>query len=328
MTKSRSVEPSFGQKRALSLALVIWGCASCSFPDPSPADGVSERSIQVDEQTLRYLSAGTSGAPIVLIHGWPQSSEEWRGIMPELAEDHVVIAPDLRGIGGSSAPEEDWRKQILAGDIHKLVEALNLERPLIVGHDIGGMVAYAYGRQFEEDAGGIAILDVPIPGLAPWEALMQTPNVWHFHFHDQEPLAEALVAGRQVEYFRYFIDHVAANPGAISDEAVAAYADAYSTPEQLHAGFELYRAFDADSEFFASQTSAIDLPHWIVGAESSMGQSLPVLADDLKQHGVGEVHQVVIGASGHWLAEEQPEATVQAILELARMTSSARETRE
>ncbi|XXX73282.1 alpha/beta hydrolase [Sorangium sp. So ce134] len=319
---------SFRPECALALTLATWGCASPSFPDRSPADGVSEHSIQVGEQTIRYLRAGTSGSPIILLHGWPQSSEEWRGIMPELAKDHVVVASDLRGIGGTSAPEEDWRKQSLAGDTHKLVDALNLEQPLIVGHDIGGMVAYAYGRQFEEDASGIAILDVPIPGLAPWEALMQTPNVWHFHFHDQEPLAETLVAGQEVEYFRYFINHVAANPGAISDEAVAAYAEAYSTPDQLHAGFELYRAFDADREFFASQTSAIDLPHLIVGAELSMGQSLPVLADDLKQHGVSKVHQVAIGASGHWLAEEQPEATVQAILDFARMRSSSWETGE
>ena len=100
---------------------------------------------------------------------------------------------------------------------------------MIAGHDIGGMVAYAYARLFPSTASGVAILDVPIPGLAPWDAIASSPHAWHFDFHAQVPLAEALVSNTQATYFRYFINRVGKHPAAISDEAVRTYARAAST---------------------------------------------------------------------------------------------------
>lgn len=292
--------------------LVAFGLSSAALANP-----VRDNTMTVGEQTVRYLSAGTDGPAIVLLHGWPQSADEFREIMPDLAENHVVYAPDLSGIGGTSAPAQDWRKEALARDVKRFVDALGLEKPLLVGHDIGGMVAYAYARQFADELSGAAILDVPIPGLDPWDNVASSSHAWHFDFHKQEGLAETLVLGQQAEYFRAFMNATAADPSAIADCSIDIYAQAYGTREQLRAGFEFYRAFDDDAEFFANQTGELDLPLLVMGGERSMEATLPVMAASFAAHGATEVRTAAIAGAGHWLAEERPEATTAALLGFA-----------
>jgi pimeloyl-ACP methyl ester carboxylesterase len=304
----------------LSLSVLLLLGTGTAAPQTSSATvvaSISEHHLQVGEQKFRYLRAGSRGTPIVLLHGWPQSADQWRRVMTLLASDHIVIAPDLRGIGGTSAPTKDWRKEALARDIHAFIRSLKIESPVIAGHDIGGMVAYAYARLFPSTASGVAILDVPIPGLAPWDAIASSPHAWHFDFHAQVPLAEALVSGRQATYFRYFINRVGKHPAAISDEAVRTYAAAYGSPERLSAGFGFYRAFPADSAFFASQRDRLDLPLLLVAADNSLGAGLQALAESLRGHGAQDLRSVVVPDSGHWVAEEQPRATADALARFA-----------
>lgn len=175
------------------------------------------------------------------------------------------------------------------------------------------MVAYAYARKFQNQLSGVVILDVPIPGLAPWFDIKKSGYAWHFDFHKQKGLAESLVQGKQSAYFRYFINLNGTNLDAVSDSEVAVYAQAYSSPGQLHAGFELYRAFDADAAFFTSQTDCFDLPMLVVGGEYSMKATLPVMAGSFAAAGVKNLTRVDIAGSGHWLAEEKPVATASAI---------------
>src|SRR5690606_27560238 len=186
---------------AIALAFQAWA--------QSPS--ISDQTLKVGEQTFRYLSAGTDGPPIVLLHGWPQSADKFRAIMPELAKNYIVYAPDLSGIGGTNAPKQRWDKASLANDIKGFVDQLGLEYPLILVHDIGGMVAYAYGLLYPIDVAGIFILVVPIPGLAPLDDFPTSRHAGHFNFHAQDGLAEALVGGRQALYFCYFIDKGSGN---------------------------------------------------------------------------------------------------------------------
>lgn len=288
---------------------------------------IEDRTIAVGRQTFRYLTAGANGPPIVLLHGWPESGDEFRRIMPELARDHVVYAPNLSGVGGTNAPGQDWRKEALARDIKSFVDARELKKPLLVGHDIGGMVAYAYARLFPETLSGVAILDVPIPGLAPWDDVASSHYAWHFDFHKQAGLAEELVAGQQADYFRYFIDSVAANRGAISDGDIAIYASAYGRDDQLRAGFEFYRAFDEDAAFFGSHDGPLDRSMLVVGGEYSMQATLPVMAESFAMHGVTSIETLAIAGSGHRLAEEQPDARAAAIADFAREVFKRQETR-
>lgn len=294
--------------------LTLFAIAAMSLTAPASAQvPIVDQTIEVGAQTVRYLSAGTQGPAIILLHGWPQTADEFREIMPELAEHYSLYAPDLSGIGGSTAPNQRWDKAALATDVKTFADQLGLEDPLVVGHDIGGMVAYAYARQYKDDLTGVAILDVPIPGLAPADDIAMSPFAWHYDFHDQVGLAETLVDGRQEDYFTYFIGKNAANPDAVSAEDIALYAKAYGSQDSLRAGFEFYRAFDADAAFFNEQNDVLDIPMLVVGAEFSTAAVLPVMAQSFADHGVTDVDKLVIEDSGHWLAEEQPAATLEAI---------------
>lgn len=308
----------------IGISVLLLPAAGSAAPEAATSAAmisITEHRVQVGDQTVRYLRAGSRGTPIVLLHGWPQSGDQWRQVMALLASDHIVIAPDLRGVGGTSAPTKDWRKETLARDIHAFVRALRIDDPVVAGHDIGGMVAYAYARLFPRTVAGVAVLDVPLPGLAPWDAIASSPHAWHFDFHAQAPLAEALVRGRQATYFRYFINRVGKNPAAISDDAVRTYAAAYGSSERLSAGFEFYRAFPADGTFFASQRDRLDVPLLLVAADKSLGAGLEALATALRGNGVQDLRSVVIPDSGHWVAEEQPKATATA---LARFVADVR----
>ena len=99
---------------------------------------------------LHYLVAG-KGDPVVLLHGFAETSHMWLPLIAKLSDKHTVIAPDLRGFGQSSAPSDGYTKTAMAQDIHALVKSLKYDRIRLVGHDIGLMVAYAYAAQYPSE---------------------------------------------------------------------------------------------------------------------------------------------------------------------------------
>ena len=287
---------------------------------------IVESDLRVGDQTVHFLRCGSGSTLIVLIHGWPQSSHEWRHVMPVLGERFSVIAPDLRGIGGTTALPDAldgaFDKASLAKDVRSLVEALKpdlaFERVVVAGHDIGGMVAYAYARLYPSEVAGAAIMDIPIPGLDPWDDIKRSPMTWHFNFHIPKGLAETLVQGHQARYFRtFYFDGLAEHPEAITDEDVAVYAAAYRTDESLHAMCEIYRAFPKDEEFFSSRTEKLDVPLLIVGGENTFAEILPRMAEALASVGATNVRTAMIEGSGHWMSEEQPGRAAAVIASLA-----------
>ena len=199
---------------------------------------------------IHYVLGGPvlGTAPIMLlIHGFPQNWWEWRHVMPELAKDYTIIVPDLRGVGLSDRPHVGYSKRQLAADLQGLVSQLGGERVHVVGHDIGGMVAYAYATQFPVRT--LSILDVPIPGIGDWDRVVQDPRVWHFAFHQKHDLPEALICGgREHLYITTFIADRAHIRGAFSTEDMAEYVAAYSHPGAFRAGMEMYRQFSQDAE--------------------------------------------------------------------------------
>lgn len=288
--------------------LVLAGLLAAALPGQATASPASaartsivagEHHASIDGQRFQYLEAGSGDTVIVLLHGWPQDADEWRRVMPRLAARHRVIAVDLPGVGGSTSPLRDFSKAAMARELRRFVLSLGARRVMLVGHDIGGMVAYAYARQFSDDLIGAVILDVPLPGLAPWDKIETIPQAWHFNFHAQQPLAEQLVAGRQTSYFRYFFDHNAGNPTAISDADVAGYAAAYGTADQLAAGFGFYRAFPQDKLFNDRQRVPLLTPLLVAGADRSLGAGAEALAQALRDHGAAEVRVATIAGSGH-----------------------------
>jgi pimeloyl-ACP methyl ester carboxylesterase len=175
---------------------------------PSPlATGLgkdfSSETATVNGTTLHYVRGG-EGPPIILIHGFPQDWFEYRAIMPRLAKRFTVVAVDLRGVGGSTATAGGYDATNMAEDVDQLVTSLKLQHVYIVGHDLGGMVAYAFVRRDPQTVRGAMILDAPIPGVAGWDESMSGPGVWHVGFMQVPGLAEKLVTGRQGGYLGYF----------------------------------------------------------------------------------------------------------------------------
>ena len=143
--------------------------------------GFSERKVEVNGVQIHY-SIGGNGSPVVLLHGYAQTSHMWNHIMPLLASNHTVIVPDLRGAGGSSKPESGYDKKNMAVDIHHLVKSLGFNRAAIVGHDIGLMVAYAYAAQFPQETERLVLMDAFLPGIGDWKNVWLMRDLWHFPF--------------------------------------------------------------------------------------------------------------------------------------------------
>jgi pimeloyl-ACP methyl ester carboxylesterase len=218
------------------------------------------KTAQVHGTTLHYVRGGT-GPAVILLHGFPQDWYEFHPIMPRLAKQFTVIAVDLRGVGGSAVTPDGYEAANLVEDVHQLAQQLRLERPYIAGHDIGGMAAYALARLYPTHVRGVMILDVPLPGIEPWEEAKANPVLWHVGFHQTPGLPEKLIAGRQFVYFREGIfNRFTANSRAITDADVTHYAKSYSAPQQLRAGMEFYRAFPANEQFNKEQPGSFSFP--------------------------------------------------------------------
>ena len=161
---------------------------------PHAAATVSSRSADVAGVTLHYLTAGT-GPAVILLHGYTQTSRMWKPVIPKLATQFTVIAPDLPGIGDSAIPADGLDMKTAAVRVHALARALGIDKARVVGHDIGLMVAYAYAAQFPAEVEKLVVMDAFLPGVAGWERVYDDPGVWHFRFNGPTP--EALVRGRE-----------------------------------------------------------------------------------------------------------------------------------
>lgn len=276
------------------------------------AEAMQSRFANVNGVRLHYLTAGKGdGDLVVLLHGYAETSHMWRPLITELAGTHTVIAPDLRGAGQSSHPEDGYTKAELAQDIHALVHKLGFERVRVVGHDIGLMVAYAYAAQYPNEVDGIALMDAFLPGVGKWRDVWLMRDLWHFHFYGKTPLA--LVHGRERIYFEHFWNDFAADPAhSVSERDRRFYAKEYARPGGMRSGFEYFRAFEKDAEDFArfAQTP-LATPMLVLTGEKASG-------DFLIQQGrlvATNVEGVVVRNSGHWLMEEAPNQVIPKLVE-------------
>jgi len=267
------------------------------------------RFAEVNGVRLHYLIDG-KGSPVVLLHGYTQTSHMWHPIMLALAERHTVIVPDLRGTGGSAKPESGYDKKNMAVDIHELTSSLGFDRVIIVGHDIGLMVAYAYAAQFPQATERVVLMDAFLPGIGNWKDVWLMRDLWHFHFYGDVPLA--LVKGRERTYFEHFWNDFAADPKhSVPEEDRRIYAKAYAQPGGMCAGFEYFKAFSQDaSDFEQFSRTKLLMPVLVLTGEKASGQFLieqtRLVATDVKG--------VVIEGSGHWLMEEAPRQVIPEIV--------------
>jgi pimeloyl-ACP methyl ester carboxylesterase len=263
---------------------------------------------KVNGTMLHYVRGGT-GPTVILLHGFPQDWYEFRQIMPRLAKKFTVVAVDLRGIGGSEATARGYDAANMAEDIHQLTEQLQLKPVYVVGHDLGGMVAYAFVRRYPQVTRGAMILDVPLPGIEGWDDIQGHPAMWHVRFMQVPGLPEKLVAGRQADYFGYFFNFGKFTPGD-----AAHFVKAYATPVQLHAVFEMFRAFPANAQFNAAQHGPNEVPLFLAAGDGSpFAQLVPKMAEGLRANGCAHVETGLIRGAVHYVVEDQPEAVADLI---------------
>jgi len=291
------------------LALVVFGLFVRSLgAEPSEMKIIS-RTAAVDGVQLHYLTAG-KGPAVLLLHGYAETSRMWRPIIPLLAEKFTVIAPDLPGIGDSSIPAGTIDMITAAKQIHELVRSMKIEKARVVGHDIGLMVAYAYAAQFPAETEKLAVMDAFLPGVPGWEAIYNAPNVWHFRFNGEYP--EMLVKGRERTYFEYFWNVLAADKTRSIPEAERkAYTEAYARPGRMRAAWAYFASWPQLAKDFAqlSQTK-LTMPVLAIGGEKSLGNEL---AEQMKLVAT-DVTVVVLKDTGHWILEERPKETTEALV--------------
>ena len=278
---------------AVTIATLLAGPAFAQSPQSKFAD--------VNGTRLHYLIAG-KGEPVVLLHGFAQTSHMWRPLVATLAATHTVIAPDLRGFGASAAPVEGYTKAAMARDVHALLDKLGHRRIRIAGHDIGLMVAYAYAAQYPREVDRIALLDAFLPGVGDWKNVWLLRDLWHFHFYGETPLR--LVTGRERIYLEHFWNDFAADPKkSIPEHDRQFYAREYARPGHMAAGMAVFRAFEKDAEEFATFTKTkLPMPMLVLTGERASGEFLI-------QQGrlvATNVEGVVVPGAGHWLMEEAP----------------------
>lgn len=286
---------------------IISALASLLLAVGVQAATIEDRSATANGVQLHYLQAGAgSDTPVVLLHGYTQTSHMWRPLMDKLADRRVVIAPDLRGAGGSAKPDGVYDKKSLAQDVHALVKQLGHRKVKVVGHDIGLMVAYAYAAQYPDEVESVVLMDAFLPGVGDWKNVWLLRDLWHFHFHGETALQ--LVAGRERIYFEHFWNDFAADKTrSLSEADRQFYTAAYAQPGGMKAGFGYFKAFEQDAADFAGfAKTKLQQPMLVLTGEKASGTFLIEQARLVSAN----VEGVVIPGSGHWLMEEATAQTI------------------
>jgi pimeloyl-ACP methyl ester carboxylesterase len=280
--------------------------APVSAAAPRPIAGFTTRTIAMADGARIFVRSGGRGPAVVLIHGFGDTGDMWGPLAAQLARTHTVIVPDLRGMGHSSKAATGYDKKSQVTDIRTVVTQLGQDRAAIVGHDIGTMVAYAYAASYPDKVDKLVVMDAPVPGIAPWDTIVLSPQLWHFNFGG--PDAERLVAGRERIYLDRFWNEFAGNPAKIDEATRAWYARQYAAPGAMRAAFAQFTTIGAkdvaDNIVFAK--TRLPMPVLAIGGEKSFGATMAVVM----RNAAGNVTEAVVPNAGHWLMEESPEATI------------------
>jgi pimeloyl-ACP methyl ester carboxylesterase len=299
-------------KRTLTVAVFGLLLLCPAFPTKAYADAqektIVSRTAEIDGAKLHYMTAG-HGTPLILLHGYAETSLMWKPIIPVLAERFTIIAPDLPGIGDSDIPAGGLDMKNAAVRIHDLAKSLGVKKAEVVGHDIGLMVAYAYAAQFPIEVMKLVLMDAFLPGVEGWEAVYNNPAIWHFRFNGPTP--EALVQGRERTYFDYFWNDFAADKThSIPEADRKAYAAAYARPGRMHAGWAYFVSFlQAAKDFAQLSQTKLTMPVLTIGGDKSLGEALGEQAKLVAT----EATVVVLKNTGHWVLEENPKETTEAL---------------
>ncbi len=286
------------------------------FPLPENFHGVYR---EIDGINLHYVQGG-QGPLVLLVHGFGQTWYEWHQLMPLLAMNFTVVAPDLPGLGLSAVPRTSYTGQDVSKYLHGLARSLSPTDPFdLVAHDIGIWNTYPMAVEHQDDIRRLVYMEAPIPDQRMHTFPAFTPEgeslVWHFSFFSAgNRLPETLIEGRERFFLEHFIRVHAVNQAVFTPELLDLYARSYAKPHSLHAAFEYYRALNATiqgNEPLAK--TKLKMPTMAIGGggHGGMGQ---LQIDQMKEY-AKHVKGHVVPEAGHWLPEERPEVINRLVVE-------------
>lgn len=288
---------------AVATTLLATSLAARIQPYP---EGFQTRMVDTNGTRL-FVRVGGHGPAVVLLHGFGDTGDMWAPLAAELARDHTVVVPDLRGMGLSEHPESGYTKKNQALDIVGVMDTYKIRSAALVTHDIGNMVGYALAAQYPDRISRWVAIDAPLPGIGNWDTIVRSPLLWHFNFRG--PDVERLVQGRERIYLDRFWNELSADPKKVDEATRSHYAALYARPHAMHDAFEQFGAFSqdaTDNKALLAQRGKLTMPILALGAQKSFGDGM---ATELRFVG-RNVSGGVIPNSGHWIMEENPKATI------------------
>jgi pimeloyl-ACP methyl ester carboxylesterase len=262
--------------------------------------------------TRLFVRVGGNGPAVVLLHGFGDTGDMWSPLAAVLVKDHTVVVPDLRGMGLSADAETGYTKKNQAVDIAGVLDTLKIRTADLVTHDIGDMVGYALAVQYPDRITRWAVIDAPLPGIGDWDNIIRSPLLWHFNFRG--PDMERLVQGRERIYLDRFWNELSADPKKIDEQTRQHYATLYARPHAMHNAFEQFAAFNQDAidnQALLKEHGKLTMPVLALGAEKSFGAAEAQVLGFAASH----VTAGIIPDSGHWIMEENPQATIKLVTE-------------
>jgi pimeloyl-ACP methyl ester carboxylesterase len=259
----------------------------------------------------QYVRLGGAGAAVLLLHGFGDTGDMWLPLAEILVKDHTVIVPDLRGMGLSSHQDGGYEKTAQARDLAGILDKLSVQNVALVTHDIGNMVGYALAALYPARVTRWIVMDAPLPGIGHWDDQLKNPKVWHFNFRG--PDVERLVAGRERILLDRFYNELSATPASIDEETRDHYAALYARPGAIHDAFSgQFAAFaqDAIDNQALVGKGKLRLPVLAIGGDHSYGANLATEVG----FAAANVRSAIIGNSGHWIMEEQPQQAIAIIV--------------
>lgn len=275
--------------------------------------GVTHHLADVNGTTLHYVSAGTSGSPLLLVHGWPETWWAFRKLIPLLAATHRVFALDLRGFGDSSNAEGDYTEATVAEDLHRLVEHLDLGPVHLLCQDISGGVGFRFAASHPADVVSFTGVETTLAGFG-LEALADVNHggSWHVGFLGAAGIPEMLLPGHERQLLAdWAYPMMVRVPGSVTEADVDEFIRSYARPNAWRGTAGLYQALFSD----AGATKALARAHPLtVPVLSVDAMSAPFTEQTLRQVASGELTAVRLDGVGHLVAQEAPRELADALL--------------
>jgi pimeloyl-ACP methyl ester carboxylesterase len=290
---------------AAVLGALLMASSAAAQVEPFPASFHTQE-IATNGTTI-HVRVGGKGPAVLLLHGYGETGDMWAPMAANLAIDHAVIVPDLRGMGLSAHPSAGYDKKTQGEDMAGVLDVLKVKKTDLVTHDIGNMVGFALAAEHRDRITRFVLIDAPLPGVGPWEEILKNPLLWHFRFGG--PDMERLVAGRERIYLDRFWNEFSADPAKFPEASRVHYAELYALPGAMHSGFAQFAAFDQDAkdnQAFLVSGGKLTMPVLAVGGEKSFG---PMMATVMR-FAATNVTEAQVPGSGHWIMEENPKATI------------------